>query len=128
MITNTQACVASIQTSSKVINQIAEDTLSPIKLLTTRTNDPMVIIRAKVSIQKISINTLLWAAAYDTLQNKTVLPLQGMKREFIMIVNQKKVKLANEDTTTRRNPDLTSGIYLTAVKVAQFRQVSENSR
>ena len=29
--TNTQACVASVQTSSKVINQIAEDTLAHIK-------------------------------------------------------------------------------------------------
>ena len=38
MITNTQACLASVQTSSKGINQIAEDTLAPIKLLTTRTN------------------------------------------------------------------------------------------
>ena len=44
MITNTQACVASIQTSSKGINEIVEDTLVPIKLLTTRTNYPMVIL------------------------------------------------------------------------------------
>ena len=44
MITNTQACVASVQTSSKVINQIAEDTLSPIKLQVTRTNEPTLII------------------------------------------------------------------------------------
>ena len=36
--------------------------------------------------------------------------------------------MANEDTTTRRNPDLTSGIYLTAVKVAQYRQVADNRR
>ena len=47
---------------------------------------------------------------------------------FMMILNQKKAKLENEDTTTRRNPDLTSGIYLTVVKVAQCRQVAENIR
>ena len=29
MITNTQACVASVQTSSKCINHITEDTLAP---------------------------------------------------------------------------------------------------
>ena len=46
----------------------------------------------------------------------------------MMILKQKKVKMANEDTTTRRNPDLTSGIYLTAVKVAQCRQGDENRR
>ena len=60
MITNTQACVASIQTSSKGTNQITEDTLAPIKLLTTRTNDPMKTIQAKGSIQQQSINILLW--------------------------------------------------------------------
>ena len=67
MITNTQACVASIQTSSKGINQIAEDTLAPIQLQVTRTNDPMVIIRAKGSTQQPSRNILLRAAAYDTV-------------------------------------------------------------
>ena len=59
MIKNTQAYVASIQTSSKGINQITEDKLAPIKLLKTRTNDPMVIIRAKGAIQQQSINILL---------------------------------------------------------------------
>ena len=44
----------------------------------------------------------------------------------MMILNQKKVKLENEDVATRRKPDSISGIYLTAVKVAQYRQVAEN--
>ena len=51
MITNTQAYVASVQTSSTRINQIAEYTLAPIKLQVTRTNYPMVIIRANGNIQ-----------------------------------------------------------------------------
>ena len=46
----------------------------------------------------------------------------------MMILNQKKVKLANEDTATRRNPDPNSGIYFTAVKVAQFRHVADNRK
>ena len=45
---NTQACVASIQTSSKEINQIAGDALAPIQLIATSTNDPMVILRSKL--------------------------------------------------------------------------------
>ena len=49
MIKNTQACVAFVQTSSKGINQISEDTLAPMQLQLTRTNDLMVIIRAKGS-------------------------------------------------------------------------------
>ena len=96
MITNTQACVASVQTSSKGINQIAEDTLTPIKLQVTRIKDPVVIIRAKGSTQQPSRNILFRAAAYDTLQKKTVLPLQEMKRETMMILKKRKVKLANE--------------------------------
>ena len=51
-----------------------------------------------------------------------------MKRETIMILKRKKVKLANEDVNTRRNPNSTSGIYLTTVNVAQCRQVSANRR
>ena len=46
----------------------------------------------------------------------------------MMILNQNKVKLANEDTPTRRNLDLTSGIYIIAGKVAQYRQLAENRR
>ena len=75
MITNTQAMVASVQTSSKGINWISEDTVASIQLEAKRTNYPMVIIRAKGSTQQPSRNTLLRAAAYDTVQKRTVLPL-----------------------------------------------------
>ena len=44
----------------------------------------------------------------------------------MMIIKQKKLKLANEDTATKRKPDSTSGIYPTAVKSEQYRQVAEN--
>ena len=76
IIINTQAMVASVQTSSNVINWVAEDTVSPIQLEVTSTNDPMVIIRAKGSTHQPSRKFLLWAAAYDTVQNRTILPLQ----------------------------------------------------
>ena len=128
MITNTQAYVASVQTSSKGINQIEEHTLSAINLQVKITNDPMVIIRSKGNIQQPSRNIILWAAAYDTVRKRTILPLQEMKRETMMILKQKKVKLTNEDANIRRNPNSTSGIYLNAVKVAQFRQVDANRR
>ena len=45
-----------------------------------------------------------------------------------MILKQKKVKLENKYIITRRNRDPTSVILLTAVKVAQCRQVDENRR
>ena len=128
MITNKQGCISYVQTSSKGTNQIAEDTLAPIKLQVTSTNDPMVTIRAKVSNQQPLRKILLWAAAYDTDQKRTVLPLQDMKREPMMILKKKKVKPANEDANTRRNSTSNLGIYLTAVKVVQCRKVAENRR
>ena len=45
----------------------------------------------------------------------------------MMMLKKKKVKLANEDTTSRRNPDFTSGIFITSVKLAQCTLVAENS-
>ena len=76
MITNTQAMVDSVQTYSKGINWIAEDTVTHIQWEATSTNDPMVIIRAKGSTQQPLRNILLRAAAYDTVQNRTVLTLR----------------------------------------------------
>ena len=121
MITNTQACVSSVQTSSKGINYIEEDTLAPIKFKVTRTKDLMVFIREKGGIQQQSRNIFLRAAVYDTVRKRTVLPLQDMNREFMMLLKQKKVKLVNEDSATRSNPDSTPGIYLNAFKVSQCR-------
>ena len=46
----------------------------------------------------------------------------------MMIHQQKKVKLSDEDANTRSNPNSTSGIYLTADKVAQCRKVAANRR
>ena len=51
-----------------------------------------------------------------------------MKIETMMIHQQKKLKLADEDANTRSNINSTSGIYLTAAKVAQCRQVAVNRR
>ena len=67
MITNTQACVDSVQTSSKGINLIAEDTVAPIQLITTNTNKLMVILREKGSNLQLSRNMLLREVAYDTV-------------------------------------------------------------
>ena len=46
----------------------------------------------------------------------------------MMILKHNQVKLENEDTTTRGNPDSTLGIYPTDFKVVQFRQVADNKR
>ena len=41
------------------------------------------------------------------------------------IINQKKVILVNDETSTS-NPDFSTGIYLNADKVPQYRLVSDN--
>ena len=46
----------------------------------------------------------------------------------MMIHHQKKVKLGDEDSNTKINHNSTSGIYLTADKVAQCREVAANRR
>ena len=46
----------------------------------------------------------------------------------MMVLNKRKVELLNEEANTSRNPNSTSGIYLTAAKVAQCRQVDANRR
>ena len=43
------------------------------------------------------------------------------------VINKKKVVLVN-DETSMRNPDSSSGIYLTTDKVTQFRLVAGNRR
>ena len=58
-IKNAQSCVDFIQKSSKGINKIAEDTLATIKLLTSRTNYSMVIIRENCSTRQPSRNLIL---------------------------------------------------------------------
>ena len=62
------------------------------------------------------------------MRKRTILPLKKTKTEFVMILKHNKVKLENEDTATRSKPDSISGIYLTDVKLAQYRQVDKNRR
>ena len=50
-----------------------------------------------------------------------------MKKECMAILNQKKLRLVN-DETSMRNPDYSLVIYLTAAKVAQCRLMAENRR
>ena len=55
------------------------------------------------------------------MRKKNVIPIEEMKKEHMKILNKKKVILENDvsDMTTRKNTDPNSGIYPTAVKLAQ---------
>ena len=67
--------------------------------------------------QQLSRNVVLRAAAYDAVKKKTVIPIQEMKKECMIILLQNKVRLVN-DVTSMGNPDSSLGIYLTTDKVA----------
>ena len=86
----------------------------------------MVVLRAK-GTQQSSRNIILRAAEYETVRKITVIPIQDMKKEFMAIINKKRVRLLNDETYIR-NPDSSSGFYLTAAKVAQYRLVDKNRR
>ena len=80
---NTQACAASIQVSywakAEEINNISLQTVSPIKLQVTSTDDPMVVLRVK-GTQQSSRNMILRAAAYDAAIKLTVTPIEETKK------------------------------------------------
>ena len=86
----------------------------------------MVVLQAKGK-QQSSRNIILRAAEYDTVRKITVIPIQDTKKEFMAIINQKRVRLVN-DETYMSNPDSSSGFYLTAAKVAQYGLVDRNRR
>ena len=126
--TNTQAWADSIQVSSsskaEEINNISCHTVGTIEVQVTRTDNPVVVLWAKVMQQPPRI-IILWAAAYDAASKRTFLPIKEMKKWYMMILQQNKLRLVN-DKTSRRNPDSSSGIYLTFPKVAQYRLVDKN--
>ena len=72
---------------------------------------------------KISIQ----ATAYGAVMKRTVTPIQKLKKECMMIPHQKKVILVNNETS-RRDPDSSLIIYLTAAKLAQCGMMSGNRR
>ena len=86
----------------------------------------MVVLQEKGTQQSLR-NVILRAAAYDAARKRTVIPIQDMNKECMAILNQKKVIFVNDETSMRK-PDSSSGIYLTAAKVAQRRLVADNRR
>ena len=86
----------------------------------------MVVLQEK-GTQQSPRNIILRAAAYDTARKITVIHIQDAKKECMAILNQKKVRLVN-DETSMRNPDSSLVIYLTSAKLAQCRLVGDNRR
>ena len=75
--TNAQSCIAETQTppgtKSEEIEEIARNSMAPLSVDAIRTTDPMVILRAK---GRSSRNLLIRDTAYDTVQKRTIIPIQ----------------------------------------------------
>ena len=99
LTTNTQACSASIQVSSgantEEIKYISLQTVAPIELQVTRTDDPMVVLQEK-GVQQSSRNIILWAAVYDAVREITAIHIQDIKKECTTTLNQKNTRLVND--------------------------------
>ena len=77
--TNSQACDASIQVSSgskaEEINNISFQTVGPIEVKITRTDDHMFVLRAK-GTQQSSRNIIIGDAAYDSVRKLRGIPIR----------------------------------------------------
>ena len=58
------------------------------------TTEPMVILREK---GRSSRNLLIRAAAYDTFQQRTILPIQEMKADAMEMRKRRMVRMPNRD-------------------------------
>ena len=80
----------------------------------------MVVIIAKGGSSR---NLLIRVAAYDTVQQRTIIPIQEIKAAEMEMRNRIMVRIPNrdgEDEGIRINPDSSSRIYVTASLEAQF--------
>ena len=80
---NIQECDALIQVSSvaksEEINKISHHTVANIEVQVTRTDDTMVVLRAK-SGQKSSMNIVIRAASYESVREKYAIPIQEVNK------------------------------------------------
>ena len=66
----------------------------------------MVVLQAK-GTQQSPRNIILRAAVYDAARKRTVVPIQYIKKECMVIPNKKRVRLVNDETSMRK-PDSSS--------------------
>ena len=102
--------------------------MAPGEVEAIRTTDPMVILRAKEGSPR---NLLIRAAAYDTVQQRTIIPIQEMKAAEMEMRKRRMVRMSKrggEEVGRRMNPDSSAGIYVTASVEAQCRLVSQHRK
>ena len=102
--------------------------MAPAEVDAIRTTDPMVVLRAKGGSSR---NLLIRAASYDTVQQRTILPIQEMKAAEMEMRKRRMVRMPNrggEEEGRRMNPDSSDGIYVTTSVEAQYRLIARNRK
>ena len=91
-----------------------------------RTTDPIVILRAKGRSLR---NLLIIAAAYDNVQQRTILSIKEIKAAETEMSKRRMARMQNMDGDEEGSiiiPDSSDGIYVTASMEAQCRLITKN--
>ena len=97
--------------------------MAPVVIDVIRTTDPMVILRERGNQSR---NLLIRGAAYDTVQQRTILPIQEIKADEMEMRKRRMVRIPNrerEEEGRRMKPDSSLGIYVTESVEAQRRMI-----
>ena len=79
--------------------------MSPVEVDVIRTTDPMFILRAR---GRPSRNLIIRGAAYNTVQQRTILPIQEIKADGMETRKRRMVRIPNRDNKEegrRMKPD-----------------------
>ena len=88
--------------------------MAPVAVDAIRKTDPMVVLRA---MGGSSSNLLIRATAYDTVQQRTIIPIQEMKAAEMEMRKRRMVRMSNrggEEEVRIMKIDSSYGIYFTA--------------
>ena len=102
--------------------------MAPGEAKAIRTTDPMVILRAKGGSPS---NLLIREAAYDNVQQRTIIPIKEMKAAKMEMRKRIMVRMPNrdgEEEGSRMNTDSSAGIYVTASVEYQCRLIAQNRK
>ena len=98
--------------------------MKPQPLVKTPTSNPVMILRATSDTSR---NLVIRSAAYDVINQSTIIHVQKIKDMMLEINSAKKLKIPNEvSKATRMNPDSSCVIYITAEICQSARIVAIN--
>ena len=88
--------------------------MAPVAVDFIKTINPMVILRARGNPSR---NLLIRGSAYDTLQQRKIIPIQEIKADEMEMRKRRMARMPNmdkEEEVRIMKPDSSAGIYVTA--------------